>query len=117
MYFRAPRDVGWLCDLMRDLGMEIAFVAFGSTNSKRKSIPAAGCNEIRTDCTEQSILDSFEGDGVDLMVTDSESLRVLDCRFCVPMDGFLGMYGLESAASALADAMVLSRTEEWRRDL
>ena len=117
MYYRAPRDVRWLCDLMNDLGMNIVYVAFGSNGSKRKSIPKAGCcNEMRIDCTEQSIMDSFVKDRVSLIVTDSESLKVLDCRFCGPMDGFLGIQGLESAASALSDAMVLNKTEEWRRD-
>ena len=49
------------------------------------------------------------------MLTNSESLRVLDCRFCDLMDGFLGMHGIESAASDLADAMILNKSEGWRR--
>ncbi|MBR2255672.1 MAG: hypothetical protein IJ856_07710 [Candidatus Methanomethylophilaceae archaeon] len=119
VYCKAPKDVGWLCDLMSDLGMVVVYAGFDNAQGKRSRVPEAGgsCRDLRTGYPESSAISDFKNDRVDLMVTESESLKVLDCRFVRPMDGFMGLHGLESAASDMSDAMVLPKSDGWRSEI
>ena len=116
IYCDAPKEMHWALEFMRDLGMDVAYVGFGPSVSKRKNWTAMHNygTEVRMDYLPEDVVRDFEEDCLDLLIARDESLRYLDCHHMEPTDGYTGIDGLEEFGRRMRDAMVLRPVEAWR---
>lgn len=116
IYCDAPKEMHWASDFMKDLGMDVAYVGFGPSVSKRKNrtdVHDYG-TDVRTDYLPEDVVRDFEEDRLDLLIARDESLRHLDCHHMDPTDGYTGIDGLREFGCRMRDAMVLTPVEAWR---